>query len=162
VIGRLRAPAAPGRRRLEERLDAVRGTCFCLLYDLTGWLAGGRRKVPIQVREYRLAHLRDLPDPRERMGRYVDATLLQAWEDALRPFFRGGAALLPQLGDTAPLWVEGLDGKGQVRAEVRFTNRSSVVDLRDRRHSLSEQEWRLEVALSPELDHVEDARLRPA
>jgi hypothetical protein len=36
------------------------------------------------------------------------------------------------------------------------------VDGRDRRHSLFEQEWRLEVALSPELDHVENARLRPA
>ena len=149
-----------GRRRLEERLDAVRGTCFSLLYDLNAWLAGSKGAVPLEVREYSLTAFRNLADPRERLGRYAASELLEAWERALGPFFAAGAALAPDLGETARLWVEGLEGEGEARAELRFTSRSSIQERGNGRQALAGQEWLLEVSLVADLDRVEDARLR--
>ena len=154
-------PRGGRRRHLEERLDTVRGTCFSLLYDLSAWLAGAKEAVPLEVREYGVTALRGLPDPRERLGRYVAPELLDAWERALGPFFAAGAALAPDLGQTAELSVEGLEGEGEVRAELRFTSRSSIVERGDGGQALAGQEWLLEISLAADLDRVEDARLRP-
>jgi hypothetical protein len=49
--------------------EAMRGICFCLLYDLCCWLASVRRPVPGDVEEYTLNALREIGDPRERLGR---------------------------------------------------------------------------------------------
>lgn len=154
-------PASRGRRRVEERLDTLRGTCFCLLYDLNAWLARAEQPVPLELREYRLAGLRHLTDPRERLSRYVKPELLQAWQQALKPFFEAGTALAPDLGETANLLVEGLDGEGGALAELRFTSRSRVVDRRHRLRPLPGHDWLLRVSLASDLDRVEDARLLP-
>jgi hypothetical protein len=145
---------------LEERQDALRGVCFCLLYDLCAWVARAHRPVPVEVREYRLDGIRDLPDPPERLRHYLNPDLLSSWEAALRPFFEAGAALLLEVGEAAPLGAEGLHEDGDVRAELRFSERSSLIDSREGRHPLPRRQWLLELWLSADLKRVERARLR--
>ena len=148
------------RATLEDREDALREVCFCLLYDLCAWLARARHPVPSEVPEYRLTAIRQLPDPRERLRRYLDPELLEHWDGALLPFFETGASLSLELGEAAPLQVAGLEADGEVRAELRFSELSSVLDRSGRRHPLPKRDWTLEVWLSQDLSRVEDACLR--
>jgi hypothetical protein len=151
------------RAAIEEREEALRGLCFCLLYDLCAWLTGARRPVPAEVREYRLPAPRHLPDPADRMRLYLNRELLALWEQALAPFFGSGASLSLELGEAAPLRAEGLDGRdGGVRAELRFSERSSLVGERGRRYPLPLRNWVLEAWVSSDLEWVENACLRPA
>ena len=151
------------RAEREAREEALRGLCFCLLYDLCAWLARARRPIPAEVREYRLKAARHLPDPSDRMRRYLDPALLELWERALAPFFDSGASLSLELGEAAPLGAEGLEERnGEVRAELRFSERSSLVDGQGRRHPLPRRDWVLEAWVSSDLERVENACLRPA
>lgn len=151
------------RGEVEEREEALRGLCFCLLYDLCAWLADARHPIPPEVREYRLGAVRQLTDARDRLGRYLNPSLLDLWEEALSPFFESGASLSLELGEAAPLGAEGLEEEGvQVRAELRFSERSSVIDARGRGHPLPRRDWLLEAWVSPDLNLVENAWLRPA
>lgn len=153
-----RRPAAP----LPTTPEAMRGICFCLLYDLCCWLASVRRPVPGDVDEYTLP-LRDVGDPRERLGRYVNPSLLQSWERALEPFFASGATLEPELGEAGSFQERGRDAAGRLRAELRFGNRSSVMDRSQHRHQLPPHDWILTVLLSPELGgFIENATIRRA
>lgn len=141
--------------------EAIRGICFCLLYDVCCWLALVRRPIPGEVDEYTLAGLRDLDDPRQRLGRYVNPALLQSWERALQPFFASGVTLEPELGEAGSFQDRGRDAAGRLRAELRFGNRSSVVDQGLRRYQLPTHDWILTVLLSPELGgYVENATIR--
>jgi hypothetical protein len=143
--------------------EAMRGICFCLLYDLCCWLASVRRPVPGDVEEYTLTPLREIGDPRQRLGRYVNGTLLLSWERALEPFFESGATLEPELGEAGSFQERGRDAAGRLRAELRFGNRSSVLDRSQRRHQLEPNDWMLTVLLSPELGgYVENATIRRA
>jgi hypothetical protein len=143
--------------------DAMRGICFCLLYDLCCWLAAVRRPVPGDVDEYTLVALREVGDPRHRLGRYVNAKLLQSWERALQPFFASGATLEPELGEAGSFQERGRDAAGRLRAELRFGNRSSLMDRAQRRHQLPPHDWILTVLLSPDLGgFVENASIRRA
>lgn len=143
--------------------EAMRGACFCLLYDLCCWLASVRRPVPGDVEEYTLGVLREIGDPRLRLGRYVNGTLLMSWEQALEPFFASGATLEPELGEAGSFQERGRDAAGRLRAELRFGNRSSVVDRSQRRHPLPTQDWILTVLLSSEAGgYVENATIRRA
>jgi hypothetical protein len=150
------------RKSLEEREDALREICFCLLYDLCAWLSRGPQPIPPEVHEYRLAAVRQLADARERLRHYLDPELLDHWEAALRPFFDTAAFLSLELGEAAPLEAVGLDEAGEVRAEVRFSEQSSVIDRFGRRHPLPRREWALEAWLSNDLKRVQNACLRPA
>jgi len=146
-----------------RRGEALRGVCFCLLYDVCCWMAGVRRPVPEDVDEYTLAPLRSVADPRQRLGRYVNPALLSSWEGALAPFFSSGVTLEPELGESGAFQDFGPDRAGRVRAELRFANLSSVLDQRQRRHELPPSDWILGVWLSPELGgYVENARFRRA
>jgi hypothetical protein len=156
--GRLRA--GPQWASREDREDATRDICFCLLYDLCAWLARSRQAVPPEVGEYRLEAVRQLTDARQRLRRYLNPALLDLWEDALQPFFDADASLTTELGDVAPLTAVGLDAGGEVRAELRFSEQSSSVDRFGERHPLPRREWVLEVWLSPDLQRVENACLR--
>jgi hypothetical protein len=157
-----RARGQAGEPR-ELREEALRGLCFCLLYDLCAWLGRAQRPVPEGVREYRLEEVRELADPAQRLRRYLDPALAEGWELALAPFFRSGASLALELGDAAPLGAEGLGEEGvQVRAELRFSERSNLLDGRGRHHPLPRRDWVLDAWLSPGLDRVENACLRPA
>jgi hypothetical protein len=143
--------------------EAMRGICFCLLYDLCCWLASVRRPVPGDVEEYTLTPLRDVGDPRQRLGRYVNAALLGSWERALEPFFETGATLEPELGEAGSFQERGRDAAGRLRAELRFGNRSSVLDRSRRRHQLEQQDWILTVLLSADAGgFVENATIRRA
>jgi hypothetical protein len=143
--------------------EAMRGVCFCLLYDLCCWLASVRRPVPADVDEYTLTQLREVGDPRERLARYVNPALLQSWERALQPFFGSGATLEPELGEAGSFQERGRDAAGRLRAELRFGNRSSVLDRSQRRHQLPHSDWILTVLLSAELGgYVENATIRRA
>ena len=143
--------------------EAMRGVCFCLLYDLCCWLASVRRPVPADVQEYTLVTLREIGDPRQRLGRYVNGTLLMSWERALEPFFESGATLEPELGEAGSFQERGRDAAGRLRAELRFGNRSSVLDRSQRRHQLQTQDWMLTVLLSAEQGgYVENATIRRA
>ncbi|HEY7201484.1 MAG TPA: hypothetical protein VIC57_14785 [Candidatus Dormibacteraeota bacterium] len=143
--------------------EAMRGICFCLLYDLCCWLATVRRPVPADVDEYTLTPLRDIGDPRQRLGRYVNPAILQSWARALEPFFSIGATLEPELGEAGSFQERGRDGAGRLRAELRFGNRSSVLDRSQRRHQLPPHDWILTVLIS--LDQggfIENATIRRA
>ena len=60
------------RAAIEEREEALRGLCFCVLYDLCAWLTRARRPVPAGVREYRLQAPRRLAEPVDRMRLYLN------------------------------------------------------------------------------------------
>ncbi len=146
-----------------EAPDAMRGICFCLLYDLCCWLASVRRPVPGDVEEYVLGSLREIGDPLQRLARYVNPALLQSWEHALQPFFASGATLEPELGEAGSFQERGRDAAGRLRAELRFSNRSSVLDRGQRRIPLPVHDWILTVLLSSELGgFVENATIRRA
>jgi hypothetical protein len=145
-----------------DRLQALRGVCFCLLYDLCCWLAGAEEPVPDETTEYALTPLRAIEEPRRRLGGYASQALLVSWERALEPFFASGATLDPELGESGPLRHEGLDDGGRVLAELRFTNRSRVRDDAGRSYQLPAQDWVLSVWLSPDLSRVESATLARA
>jgi len=145
-----------------DRLETLRGMCFCLLYDLCCWLALAEEPVPEDTREYALASLRTIEDPRRRLGGYVSEVLLASWERSLEPFFAAGASLDPELGESGPMRQEGLDDGGRVLAELRFTNRSRVRDDTGWPHQLPPQDWVLNVWLSPDLSRVESATLTRA
>jgi hypothetical protein len=152
-----------GRAEVEEREEALRGLCFCLLYDLCAWLARARRPIPPEVREYRLGAVRQLTDARERLRHYLNPSLLDLWDETLVPFFKSGASLSLELGEAAPLGADGLEKEGvEVRAELRFSERSSLIDARGRRHPLPRRDWVLEARVSSDLNLVENAWLRPA
>ena len=152
---------APGP--LPPAADAMRGVCFCLLYDLCCWLASVRRPVPSDVDEYTLTPLREVDDPRQRLARYVNPALLNSWERALQPFFASGATLEPELGEAGSFQERGRDAAGRLRAELRFGNRSSVLDRAQRRYQLPQQDWILTVLLSAEPGgYVENATIRRA
>ncbi len=156
-----RSPA--GGAPQEPTPEASRGICFCLLYDLCCWLATVRRPVPEDVDEYTLTALRTVDDPLQRLGRYMNPALLQSWERALQPFFASGVTLEPELGEAGSFQERGRDAAGWLRAELRFANRSSVVDRSLHRHELPPRDWILSVLLSPELGgRVEDASIRRA
>jgi hypothetical protein len=163
MTARERLPRQLARAAREEREEALRGLCFCLLYDLCAWLARARRPIPTEVQEYRLEAARHLADPGDRMRHYVHPALLDLWDRTLAPFFDSGASLALELGEAAPLGAAGLDQKGrEVRAELRFSERSSLVDEQGRRHPLPRREWVLEAWVSSDLERVENACLRPA
>ena len=145
-----------------NRLEALRGMCFCLLYDLCCWLALAEEPVPEDTTEYSLTALRAIEDPHRRLAAYVSKALLASWERALEPFFGCGATLDPELGESGPLRHEGLGDGGRVLAELRFTNQSRVRDGAGRPHQLAPQEWVLNVWLCADLSRVESATLARA
>lgn len=143
--------------------ETMRGVCFCLLYDLCCWLAGAQRAVSDEVDEYTMTDLRTVEDPRDRLRRYVSPKLLQTWEGALHPFFNSGFLLDPELGEAGSFKDHGRDGSGRAKAELRFGNRSSIVDSSKRRHELPPRDWILTVWLSPKPgSYVENATIRLA
>lgn len=143
-------------------MDAIRGTCFCLLYDLCAWMARALRPVPAGATEYVRDDLRSIPDPVDRLDRYVNPDLLAAWKRALAPFFGAGARLLPGLHDTGQVRLDGGQEAGPILAQVDFTNASSLLDHEGHTLQLPERGWVLSVWLSPDLRRVESASLRPA
>src|SRR5205085_10241499 len=100
---------------------------------------------------------------RERLERYVNPAVLESWERALQPFVASGATLEPELGEAGSFHDQGRDDGGRLRAELRFGNRSSVLDRARRRHQLPHLPWLLTVLLSGARGgYVEQATIRRA
>jgi hypothetical protein len=151
---------------LRGQVDLLRGTCFCVLYDLCCWLTGTGRPVPEETAAYALAEFRDVPNPRQRLAGYCDPALLELWDAALTPFLRAGFRLAPKLGDSAALREEGLqEDAPRSHVELRFTNRSSVIMPGIGRHArpLPVDEWIMDlwVSLDANSGYVHDACVRP-
>lgn len=170
MIGRLRQAVnglRPPDRRLgvpptddpDRRSAALQGLCFCFLYDLCAWLAGGQDPVPSRTSEYTLTHLRSLADPRQRLQRYVNPQLLGAWEGALGSFFARGLLLVPDLAADTELVEEGRRQGGSLRADLRFFSRSSLRDGA-RFSPLPARRWQLTLWVSADLARVDDAAVR--
>jgi hypothetical protein len=151
----------PNPTELAQRLEILRGLCFCALFDLCSWLAGAHQAVPEQTREYSLTHIREVPDPRQRMQYYINPQLLAMWDQALQPYFTGLVRMAPELGDSAQLREEGLDKGMPTRVELRFNNRSSLVAARQPRQPMPREEWALTLWVSADLTRIDDACLRP-
>ena len=139
--------------------DLVAALCYCLLYDLCAWLAGSRSPGPADVREYRRDELRPLPDPRDRLCRYLAPQLLQTWECALAPFFAAGGLLVPRLRETGTL--ELLDPKrdGAPQVRLRFSESGCLLGRGGAQAERPAREWLLTVAGSPDRLQIQAARL---
>jgi hypothetical protein len=154
-------PKPPNPQQLAERLETLRGLCFCALFDLCSWLAGARQGVGQDTPEYSLNHLRQVVDPRQRLQYYMNPQVLVRWDQVLQPFFATDVRMAPELGDSASLSEEGLEKGRPVRVELRFNNRSSLVAPGQPRQPMPREEWALTLWVSADLTRIDDAVLRP-
>ena len=145
----------------DRRSAALQGLCFCFLYDLCSWLAGGSGPVPSRTSEYTLSQLRSVPDPRQRLEQYVNPQLLGSWDQALAPFFTRGLLLVPELAADTEFVEEGRREGGPTRADLRFFSRSSLREG-SRFSPLPNRRWQLTLWVSADLARVDDAAVRPA
>ncbi|MDQ6900422.1 MAG: hypothetical protein M3072_13095 [Candidatus Dormibacteraeota bacterium] len=135
------------------------GLCYCLLYDLCAWLAGSHAPVPVEVREYRQEDLQFLPDPLDRLRRYLAPQLLQAWERALAPFFAAGGSLVPRLQDTASLDLISPTRDGQVQVRLKFSESGWLLGRGAGRVERPARQWLLNVTALPDQLQIQAARL---
>jgi hypothetical protein len=154
----------PGQVSPEEarrqQVDRVRDLTQAFLHDLLAWLRDAYAPLEaVQFPEYRLERVRDLPDPRERMRRYVNQDLLAMWGPALDGWLAQRLRLRASLGDATRVRVDGLE-ETQPAARVRLVNRS-VIEQGNRRQE-SDGVWMLQLDFSPDLKRIENAELRPA
>jgi hypothetical protein len=164
--GQMGAPSRPKAKppkpeELGQRLETLRGLCFCALFDIFSWLAGSWQKVPEGIKEYGLTDLRGIEDPRQRLQYYFNPHVLASWEQALQPFFATKMRVAPELGDSATLREEGLERGLPVKVEMRFTNRSSLVGPGQPRQPLPREDWVLTLWVAADLTRIDDATMRP-
>lgn len=150
---------SPDEQR-ERQIEQVHSLTYALLLDLVSWFLDIREPVSESLfPEYRLPRVRDLEDPRERLGAYCSPRLLAAWEPVRRRWLERGIRVKPDFGTTATLQIEGLDGLETPRATARFTDRSVVEHGAQRQYN--SREWVLTAWLRPDLSRIEDATFRP-
>ena len=155
-----RVEVSPDEQR-ERQIEQVHALTYALLLDLVAWFLDLREPVNETLfPEYRLAHLRDVADPRQRLGAYCSAALLAAWEPVRARWLQRGIRVKPDFGTTATLQIEGLDGPERPRAVARFTDRSVVESGAQRQYN--SRDWVLTAWLRPDLKLIEDATFRPA
>lgn len=155
-----RMEVSPDKQR-ERQIEQVHSLTYALLLDLVSWFLDIREPVDGSLfPEYRLPRVKDLDDPRERLGAYCSARLLAAWEPVRGRWLERGIRVKPDFGTTATLQIEGLDGLETPRAVARFTDRSVVEQGAQRQYN--SREWVLTAWLRPDLSRIEDATFRPA
>lgn len=151
---------SPDEQR-EQQIEHVHSLTYALLLDLVAWFLDIQEPVNQSLfPEYRLAQLRDVPDPRERLGAYCSPRLLAAWEPVRARWLSRGIRVKPDFGTTATLQIEGLDGDERPRAVARFTDRSVIEQGAQRQYN--SREWVLTAWLRSDLSRIEDATFRPA
>ena len=151
---------SPDEQR-EQQIERVHSLTYALLLDLMAWFLDLREPVNEGLfPEYRLPHLRDVADPRERLGAYCSPRLLDAWEPVRARWLARGIRVKPDFGTTATLHIEGLDGGETPRAVARFTDRSVIE--RGAQRQYNSRDWVLTAWLRPDLSRIEDATFRPA
>ena len=155
-----RMEISPDEQR-EQQIEHVHSLTYALLLDLVAWFLDIREPVNTGLfPEYRLGQLRDLADPRERLGAYCSPRLLAAWEPVRARWLARGIRVKPDFGTTATLQIEGLDGAEAPRAVARFTDRSVIEQGAQRQYN--SRDWVLTAWLRPDLSRIEDATFRPA
>ena len=150
----------PDQQR-ERQIEQVHSLTYALLLDVVSWFLDIREPVDESLfPEYRLPRVKDLDDPRERLGAYCSPRLLAAWEPVRRRWLERGIRVKPDFGTTATLQIEGLDGLETPRAVARFTDRSVIEQGAQRQYN--SREWLLTAWLRPDLSRIEDATFRAA
>ena len=145
----------------ERQIEQVHALTYALLLDLVAWFLDLREPVSEHLfPEYRLAQLKDVADPRERLNGYCNPRLLAAWEPVRARWLERGIRVKPDFGTTATLQIEGLEGEQTPRAVARFTDRSVVE--RGAQRQYNSREWVLTAWLRSDLSRIEDATFRPA
>ena len=154
-----RVEVTPDEQR-ERQIEQVHSLTYALLLDLVSWFLDIREPVSESLfPEYRLLRVRDLEDPRERLGAYCSPRLLAAWEPVRSRWLERGIRVKPDFGTTATLQIEGLDGLETPRAVARFMDRSVIEQGAQRQYN--SREWVLTAWLRPDLSRIEDATFRP-
>lgn len=154
-----RLEVSPDEQR-EQQIERVHSLTYALLLDLIAWFLDIREPVSDHLfPEYQLPRLKEVADPRERLSAYCSPRLLAAWEPVRTRWQELGIRVKPDLGTTATLQIEGLDGGETPRAVARFTDRSVVE--RGAQRQYNSREWVLTAWLRPDLSRIEDATFRP-
>jgi hypothetical protein len=147
--------------RRERQIEKVHSLTYALLLDLAAWFLDVHEPVDGRLfPEYRLQGVRDLADPRERLGRYLSPELLATWEPVRERWVSAGLRLKPDYGTTATLEIEGLEGDQTPRAITRFTDRSVIERGTERQYN--NRAWVLTAWLRSDLSMIENATFRPA
>jgi hypothetical protein len=145
----------------ERQIEQVHSLTYALLLDIVAWFLDLREPVNEGLfPEYRLPRLKDIADPRERLGAYCSPRLLAAWEPVRARWRALGLQVKPDFGTTATLQIEGLDGEEAPRAVARFTDRSVIE--RGAQRQYNSRDWVLTAWLRPDLSRIEDATFRAA
>src|SRR2546429_9381429 len=114
--GRRLEPTVDERR--ERQIERVHALTYALLLDVSAGFRDLHQPVDDRLfPEYRLPGVRDLAEPLDRLRRYLSPDLVAAWEPVQDRWLRGGFRLKPDLGTTATLEIEGLEG-GQQQPKV--------------------------------------------
>lgn len=151
--------AASGVDETEERLERVTALVYALLHDVAAWLSGTVEPVDLAFYpEYRLRSVADLPEPRARMARYLNAGLLESWGDVLDRWVSQGFGYRPSFGRNLRVAIsDGLD-EGP-RAEVTFHDRSEV-QTPDGEHLTPGRRWLMTVWVASDLRQIRSVVLR--
>lgn len=143
----------------EQRLERVTALVYALMHDVASWLSGTVEPVnPAFYPEYRLRAVADLPEPRARMARYLNPTLLEGWGEALDLWVSRGFRYRPSFGRNLRVAItDGLeDGP---RAEVTFHDRSEVLTPAGARLTPGRR-WSMTVWIAGDLRQVRSVVLR--
>ncbi len=151
--------AAPAVDEIEQRLERVTALVYALLHDVAAWLSGTVEAVDTDFYpEYRLRAVADLAEPRARMARYLNPTLLEGWGEVLDRWVHLGFRYRPSFGRSLRVAItDGID-EGP-RAEVTFHDRSEV-DTPDGRRLTPGRRWSMTVWVAVDLRQIRSVALR--
>jgi hypothetical protein len=146
---------------VQRRLERVSTLVYALVHDLAAWLA----QVEGPVRQdrhpdYRLRQIAELPAPRDRMARYLNPAVLDAWRPVLDRWLGHGYRYRPSFGRNIRVAVtEG--GEGGPRAVVSFQDRSEV-EVPGGGRECPRREWTMTLWVTPDLKQIASVVLRTA
>jgi hypothetical protein len=154
-----RKDAAPPVDEIEQRLERVTALVYALLHDVAAWLSGTLEPVDSGFYpEYRLRAVSDLAEPRARMARYLNPTLLEGWGEVLDRWVGLGFRYRPSFGRNLRIAItDGFDAGP--RAEVTFHDRSEV-DTPDGRRLTPGRRWSMTVWVADDLRQIRSVALR--
>lgn len=156
-----RRTTAPLIEETEQRLERVTALVYALLHDVAAWLTGTVEAVdPRYYPEYRLRAVAELPEPRARMTRYLNAGLLESWGEVLDRWVSHGYEYRPGFGRNLQVAItDGLE-EGP-RAEVSFHDRSEVQTPEGERLTPGRR-WSMTVWVAGDLRQIRSVALREA
>jgi hypothetical protein len=144
---------------IEQRLERVTALVYALLHDVAAWLSGTVEPVDIGFYpEYRLRAVAELPEPRARMARYLNPSVLEGWSEVLDRWVGRGFRYRPSFGRNLRVAItDGLDDGP--RAEVTFHDRSEV-QTPDGARVTPGRRWSMTVWIADDLRQIRSVVLR--